>query len=1102
MDCPSCGAEVPSGNRYCGVCGAEQDVTCPGCGHRNPPAAKFCGACFAGLVAMPQAVARDEAGAALAERRHLTVMFCDLVDSTELSGRFDPEDLDRVIHAYQASCLAHVRRFEGTVARFIGDGILVFFGYPQAHEDDPERAVRAALKIAAGIGKAAPLGVELRVRVGIATGLVLIRDVIGKNAVSELEAIGSTPSLAARLQALAAPNTIIIAESSRRLLGGLFECVDLGRHALPGISEPVQAWRVVVESPAGTRFEALRGEGLTPLVGREAEIALLLERWDEVKSGSGRVVLLSSEAGIGKSRLIRDFRERVGDEPYRFLGFNGSPHYQDTALHPVIAELERAAGFEPDEPSREKLVKLEQLLASLQFEGGDAVALLAALLSVQAPELPPLNLSPARRKGRTLELLVAEVGALARRQPVLVQIEDVHWIDPTTLEYIGLLIAALRDWPVLLILAFRPEFKPAWAESAAVTRLSLARLDRQHSTAMVARLTEGQALPAELLDEIVAKADGVPLFIEELTKTVLESGMFRREGGCFVAVDPLPALAVPTTLQASLTARLDRLGAAKEVAQMAAVIGRSFPYRLLAAVSPLGEAELDDSLRQLAGAELVFADGAPPESTYTFKHALVQDASYETLLRARRRSLHEAIAKALERQFPERVRNEPELLAHHYTQASLLADAIPYGLKAARRAMARSATAEAMAQLRKALNLMRKLPAGAQRDAFELELQLALGQVQIAAKGHAAGEVGEAFSRARELCGAVGEPTHLSMILMGLASYHQVRGELAAAITIAEELLHHVEQQNDPAALAMGHRGVAVAQLYLGRLAEAVSHLERGLALYDPEQRGSRAFQLVNNPRVASWSLMSGALLRLGFADQARQRSRAALAEARGLQQPFDIAGALHHACFLHRMCRDHAAVEGLAASLVELAYEQNFPNYLATGTIFHGWAIAEAGHSETGIAEMERGIDAYRAPGAEINVPCWLGMLAEGYCRAGAPVRAAPLVADALARVERTGERGYESDLLRLAGAVELALPAPDRPRAEDSFRRALQVAREQEARLWELRGAGDLARLWASEGRHDAARALLAPILGWFREGLDLPDLVAATALLAELT
>ncbi|HET6519516.1 MAG TPA: AAA family ATPase, partial [Geminicoccaceae bacterium] len=720
----------------------------------------------AAAPAAPATTSRPTSTAPGAERRQLTVLFCDLVGSTELAARLDPEDLGAVIRAYQDRAADAVGRWGGSVAKYLGDGVLACFGWPRAHEDDAERAVRAGLELVQGVGRltAGEGGPPLAARVGIATGLVMVGEPVGEGPARERAVVGETPNLAARLQALAEPGAVVVAPGTRRLVDGLFDVTDLGAHALKGFAAPVRAWRVLGPSAAEGRFEARRrASGLTPLVGRERELARLLDRWQSAADGGGQVVLLSGEPGIGKSRLFQALHERLRDRggPYLRLRYQCSPYATNSALHPVIDQLEHAAGFARDESPEEKLAKLEALLARSAEDVGAVAPLLAALLSVPAGgRYPPLNLTPQRQKDLTLAALAAQLEGLARRQPVLAVFEDAHWIDPTSLELLERLVERAGELRALLVVTFRPEFAPppGWAGRAHVTALPLGRLGRQRGAALVERVAGDKALPAEVLDQIVDKTDGVPLFVEELTKTVLESGMLVDAGDRYELDGPLAPLAIPATLRDSLTARLDRLApVVKEVAQLGAAIGREFGRELLAAVSPLPQSELRAALDELVASELVLARGGPPGAIYMFKHALVQDTAYATLLKSRRRRLHARIARALEERWPETRASRPELLAHHYTEAGLIERAVPSWLEAGTEALGRSAVAEAAAHLGRGLELIPRLPASDDRDRVELELRVALGTAQMAHKGWPAAEVRAALEPARGLCRRLGE---------------------------------------------------------------------------------------------------------------------------------------------------------------------------------------------------------------------------------------------------------------------------------------------------------------------------------------------------------
>jgi class 3 adenylate cyclase len=673
------------------------------------------------IEASPSPAARPASHSG-AERRQLTVMFVDLVGSTALSARLDPEDMSGVIRAYQECCAEVIRRWDGHVAKYLGDGVLAYFGWPQAHEDAAERAVRAGLELTDAIAKlGTPAGYTLAARIGIATGLVMVGELIGEGVAREQAVVGETPNLAARLQALAAPGSVVISQATRRLVGGLFELADLGPRRLKGFAEPLVAFRVKGEGSVEGRFEAFHGERLTPLVGREQELAILLERWAWAKEGEGQVVLLAGEPGIGKSRLLRALRQEMSGEPHLVLSHFCSPYHINSALHPTIGQLERAAGFAPGDKPEARRAKLEDLLGQATEQLDEAVPLIGALLGLPAdPRYPALNLSPQRQKQRTLEILIDQLAGFARHRPVLELYEDVHWADPSTRELLDLMVERVRALQVLAVLAYRPEFSPAWTGRAHVTLLPLNRLGRRQGAAMVQRIAAGKALPAEVLGQIVARTDGVPLFVEELTKTVLESVLLADKGDHYELSGPLPPLAIPTTLHDSLMARLDRLAPVKEIAQTAAVIGREFSHDLLAEVADRAEAELETALDELVAAELVYRHGLPPDATYSFKHALVQEAAYQSLLKSKRQQLHARIAEALEEEFPDVGETGPEVLARHLTEAGQAERAIAYWRAAAQRASERSAHQEAIAHLGKGVELLRELPETQKRNRLEL----------------------------------------------------------------------------------------------------------------------------------------------------------------------------------------------------------------------------------------------------------------------------------------------------------------------------------------------------------------------------------------------
>jgi class 3 adenylate cyclase/predicted ATPase len=1029
-----------------------------------------------------------------AERRQLTVMFCDLVGSTALSTRLDPEDLREVIGAYHRAVAEIVTGFDGFVSRYMGDGLLVYFGYPQAHEDDAERAVRAGLGAIDAVSRLDVKSVKLQTRVGIATGLVVVGDLIGEGSAQEQSVVGETPNLAARLQALAEPNAVVIAAGTRRLVGDLFEVRDLGAIEVKGIAEPVPAWQVLRASVVESRFEALRGSALTRLVGRDEEIDLLLRRWARARAGDGQVVLVSGEPGLGKSRIAAALAECLHAEPHLRLRYFCSPYHQDSALYPFIDQLGRASGFARDDLPAAKLEKLEAVLARATPPDED-VALLADLLSLPVSERHPLlNLSPQRKKGQILEALIRQLEGLAHPQPVFMVFEDAHWIDPTSRELLDLAVERVRRLPLLLIVTFRPEFQPTWIGRPQVSMVTLNRLDR---TVLVEQIAGSKSLPDEVIDQIIERTDGVPLFVEELTKSVLESGLLGEQADRYVLARALPPFAIPTTLHDSLMARLDRLASVRLVAQIGAAIGREFSYELLRAVSRLPEDELQTSLARLVASELVFQRGTPPDAVYSFKHALVQDAAHGSLLRSTRHQLHAQIAETLETQSPELMDSQPELLAQHYAEAGLVEKSVACWNKAGRRSVAHSALAEAAAQLEKGLDQLALLPDTPKRQRQKLEFWSALGAVLLAVKGFAAPETGQAYARARELWEQLGSPSEFLQVPYGQSVYHLYRGELDLALRLDEDLLCVSLQRNDPAGLVLGHQSFGRNLFFVGSFAASRSHLEEALTLYDPNSHRSLGHQTGSHPHVNSQAYLGNVLFCLGYPDQALARISAAIAEARKLAHPPSLAGNLATGIRLRLLVGDNAALGEWVDQLVTVTTEQGFPHWRAMEAICRGWLKVKKDDVEEGISLLRSGLATSLTTGAWR--PHNIALLAAACEIAGQIEEALSLTDEALQIVERTGERWFAAELNRHKG--QLLLRQGHSEAAEELYYKALSIAAEQEAKLWELRAAVSLARLHRDQSRHTEARDLLTPVYGWFTEGFDTADLKEAKALLDEL-
>ena len=1147
MQCASCGFANQAGMKFCTECGTRLANLCARCNFENPRSAKFCGECGQALIS--QAVssppvtdraapdqgisgtgetglqsAPPERRPVAADRRQVTVMFCDLVGSTLLSEQLDPEEWRDVLGAYQAACRQIIERFDGYIAKYLGDGLLVFFGYPTAHEDDAPRSLHTGLGILQAVQHlGARLGQPLQIRIGIHTGLVVAGEV-GNDA---LDIVGTTPHIAARLQALAQPGTLVASAETCQLASGLFTTASLGPQTLRGVSESISVYRVVGEREARHPLESAVLPGLTPLTGREKEAGLLRERWEQVQERHGQVILLSGEAGIGKSRLIQALAERAAQtSAATLIEYRCSPYYQSSALYPLIDFLQRILNFKMDEPPPQKLDKLARALDRQGFSREAVLPLFAAMLSLPHPtDYPPLVGTPQQQKQQIQETLVTWLLQEAERQPLHCVVEDLHWADPSSLEFLGLLIEHIPRARILLLLTYRPDFRPPWALRSHMTQMMLSRLPRKHIEVMITNVSRGKTLPAEVVEQIASKTDGVPLFVEELTKMVLESDFLKEEAERYILIGPLPNLAIPTTLHDSLMARLDRLAPVREIAQLGATLGREFSYELIKVVCPVPEADLHQALAVLVEAEILYQRGILPNAAYTFKHALIQDAAYQSLLKSKRQHYHEQIARTLAAYVSVSGDIHPELLAHHYTQAGLKEEALSYWYQAGERAVRQSANEEAIGHLQTGLALLDTLPLSPQHQRHELAFQTALGRSLMAARGSAASVVEQAYSRAQTLCEQFGDREQLFTILRGVWDHHLVRGALQRARELGEQLVVLTAGTTDALVQAEARFALGGTFFWLGELEASRVHIGQGL----PHTRhldDAAAYMFGQHPEVGCLGYEILSLLILGYPEQAQQQwNRSLVDSAQERGHPLTLAYAHFFEAVFAQLRQEVSNVRTHAQAVIQLAHEQGSSYWLSMGTVLEGWARAVQGEATEGMTQIQHGLQEFRKTGAALVLPYFLGLFADTYAQKsqGEGLRA-PLIeaglaslAEALAWSERTGERIYAAELYRLKGTLlsqqaravdsTSSLPSDSCGRIADCFQHALSIARRQQAKLFELRAAISLNRFWqecegepaSMQQKRQAARRDLQQVSDWFTEGLDT-DLLRQARMLLE--
>jgi class 3 adenylate cyclase/predicted ATPase len=1106
MHCTNCAAEVPEQRKFCGQCGAAVVRRCLACGAVNPALNKFCGDCGTKVRVDSPSVVPTAPDSRPIERRQLTVLFCDLVGSTALSARLDPEDFSAVIAGYRRCITETVACFDGFVARHHGDGAVVYFGYPQAHEDDAERAVQASLALVQAV-TALPTKEKLSARVGVATGVALVGD-MSDSAISEEHGIlGDTPNLAARLQSLAQPGGVIISGRTKTIAGRQFEYLDLGKVEIKGFAEPVAAWQVAGKTTVTSRSHALQSCDLLPLIGRDEEMELLLRRWERAKSGEGQVVLLSGEAGIGKSRLTVALLERLAREPHIRLRYFCSPQHTDSTLYPVIGEMLRAAGFAHDDSQQAKTDKLDALLAQSSTTPQDA-ALFAEMLSLPNDgRYPPVEVEPQLRRQKTLKALGSHIEALARIHPVLMIFEDAHWTDPTSLELFARAVDLAVSRRLLILVTFRPEFSPPWIGRPHVTSLTLNRLTRRDIDSLIEGVVGNRSLPAGIRQDIIERTDGIPLFVEEMTKAVLDAEGESEAQRAFAGA-PTPVVAVPASLQASLMSRLDRLGPAKDVAQVGAAIGREFSHMLLAAVVRKPEAELGSDLDRLIAAGLLFRQGTPPHASYLFKHALVQDAAYGTLLREPRRVLHARIAEILESQFAEIAESQPELLARHYTKADLIEKSARLWGKAGQRSQERSALVEAAGQLSQALAQIATLPSRPELRREQIILQVALLNTLMHVKGYGAPETKAAVAQVRALieqAERLGEPPDDSSLLLSalfgqwIVNFISFNGDVAREL--AARFLALGEKEGTAVPLMIGHRTMGSTLAFMGDLVEARAHYNEALALYRAAEHRRLMTRFGQDLRVTCLAFRSMLSWLLGYPEAALKDADCALIEARQIEHAATLMFTLNFPILINTYCGNYDAANERLKELVILAEEKGAPFRKAEGVLRRGYVLTLTGEATKAVEMITSGIDLWRSAGSTIFTPEHEFMLAIAHADSGQFDNAWRCIDKAMAAMHATKERWCEAEAHRVAGEIALKSPRRDVAKAQAYFEHSLTVARAQQAKSWELRAAMSLARLLSDQGKRQTARDLLAPVYDWFTEGFDTSDLRKAKALLGEL-
>jgi len=1047
-------------------------------------------------------------GTADAERRQLTVMFCDLVGSTALSETLDPEDLRELNKAYQEAATAQIERYAGFVARYMGDGILAYFGYPQAHENDAERSVRAGLAIQHAAKDLSAkfhdsLGTELAIRVGIATGLVVVGDLIGQGASRESPVVGQTPNLAARLEALAEPGSVVVSPVTKSLIGEQFDWHDLGAHLLKGISGAVNAWQVLGESSVEGRYDARSNLRHSTLVGRERELDSLKQRWGHSCKGQGQVALICAEPGLGKSRLLAALEAQPGTGDAAILKYDCSPYHQDTALYPIVRQLTGLAGFVADDSEQDRIGKLARINTGAEESQSEDVAILVELLNLPATgKYPRLSLSPAQRKKKTLQVLLASLIAKLREQPTILTLEDAHWLDPTSIEFVGMLIQAIGTVPALLLITCRPEFAPPWEALAEENTIALNRLRAAEVENIINSQAGNKTLPDVAVEQIIARSDGVPLYVEELTRAVIASDLLVDRGTHYDLATSHLAFDIPATIQDSLMASLDRIGPAKFVAQLGAVAGRRFSLALLADVSQMQAAELLDAITKLCAAEVLLREGESDAQQFVFRHALLRDVAYASLLRKTRQQLHGRIASYLESNHPELADSSPELVARHHTEAGNNELALGYWIKAGQKSVTRGTNLEAISHLHRALEVLESLPDTTQPGEKELEILMVLGPVLLATKGWSSSEANTVYERARALCQNTDNRRQTFNALWGIWLFKTASADIQASHELLDQLFRIAELEADQDLLMEAHHASWGTTTWLGEFDTALNHIDKGMAIYDPVRHRSHSTGYGgHDPGVCGKCQEGISRWFVGQVDHALALCEEGVAWSRQMSHPPTVAHALVWLCLVNLLRRETEAVMKVGDELIQFANQQGLVAFAIMGTRLLAWAKLERGDLEGGVSDLEYAISRAQAIGFKLGEPFIRTLLATGYARQGRLDDAVAELESALLGLRKTGELLWEPEVLRVRGEVELLTGNGSNDRARETFVQAISIAQKLGSKSLELRASTSLARLQRDEGKAAEAHATLYPVFDRFTEGLDTLDLVDAESLLKDL-